>query len=573
MTKNTTSKIYLVVSLVSVFFVWHLEAKFGFFPTDESRTLGLTQRLFFKQTPHVDFSYQSFMGSMYLHLYALLVPKYKLAILRIISILMVHGYTLYILRLSSLYNSKNLLLKIFFWISATYLNIHWFDYFIWPTLDSLFIITLGITVTKKNNTLGLLLLGLAPLFKTPFLLSVGAYIVFKNIKNFKISIFIKESIISGLPLLIYLLVTFTSGGFNNLYKETLLSPINWDYWNIWFHRLGYYEKQLILFLFLFIAANYIPLKNPVLKNTLNLIYFLSFFVMLYSLDYTTWGYKPYLNLINLFLIFFIFIKNYENLPDIFEALFVCYILEVGAMMSMSWVYGQWTTGSLLVLIYLYLDENSFLDKKVNLPSKFSIKIGSISLVVFILLSSANVLELSKFRAENIWKSNPGRSVKKSDVDLSYNLNNISDNYGSIFVDKNTFQYLKDIDECLSSINSKNVSIFPDNPVLYYIYELNNPVYLDWYEVGYVGNRKAHYNKMIFNNLSESTSKETYIFLQSYRATRLISEIPYERVSKLNTTPWPDNMENVFEEFYNSLKNTYSSDISTCKSFTVIHINN
>ena len=118
-----------------------------------------------------------------------------------------------------------------------------------------------------------------------------------------------------------------------------------------------------------------------------------------------------------------------------------------------------------------------------------------------------------------------------------------------------------------------MSIFPDNPVLYYIYELNNPVYLDWYEVGYVGNRKAHYNKMIFNNLSESTSKETYIFLQSYRATRLISEIPYERVSKLNTTPWPDNMENVFEEFYNSLKNTYSSDISTCKSFTVIHINN
>jgi hypothetical protein len=291
------------------------------------------------------------------------------------------------------------------------------------------------------------------------------------------------------------------------------------------------------------------------------------------MDYTTWGYKPYLNLINLFLIFFIFIKNYENLPDIFEALFVCYILEVGAMMSMSWVYGQWTTGSLLVLIYLYLDENSFLDKKVNLPGKFSIKIGSISLVLFILLSSANVLELSKFRAENIWKSNPGRSVKKSDIDLSYNLNNISENYGSIFVDKNTFQYLKDIDECLSTINSKNVSIFPDNPVLYYIYELNNPVYLDWYEVGYVGNRKDYYNKIIFKNLYESTSEDTYIFLQSYRATRLISEIPYERVSQLNTAPWPDNMENVFEEFYNSLKNTYSSDLSTCKSFTVIHINN
>ena len=77
---------YSITAFISIFFLWHLEIKYGFFPTDESRTLGLTQRLLFKQIPHVDFSYQSFMGSMYLHFYALLIPKYKVAILSLIHI-------------------------------------------------------------------------------------------------------------------------------------------------------------------------------------------------------------------------------------------------------------------------------------------------------------------------------------------------------------------------------------------------------------------------------------------------------------------------------------------------------
>ena len=171
--RQKTSSIYILVTVVSVIFLWNFEVKFGFFPTDESRTLGLTQRLFFKQTPHVDFSYQSFMGSMYLHLYALLIPKYKLAILRIISILMVHFYTYNVLNLTNLYRTKNLYFKIFLWLAATYLNIHWYDFFIWPTIDAIFIISFGVLLLKKNKTAGLIVMGFAPLFKTPFVLSVS----------------------------------------------------------------------------------------------------------------------------------------------------------------------------------------------------------------------------------------------------------------------------------------------------------------------------------------------------------------------------------------------------------------
>lgn len=560
--RQKTSSIYILVTVVSVIFLWNFEVKFGFFPTDESRTLGLTQRLFFKQTPHVDFSYQSFMGSMYLHLYALLIPKYKLAILRIISILMVHFYTYNVLNLTNLYRTKNLYFKIFLWLAATYLNIHWYDFFIWPTIDAIFIISFGVLLLKKNKTAGLIVMGFAPLFKTPFVLSVAAYILYRNLINFKINNFIKEALISSLPSFIYISATYFSGGFNNLYQETLLSPVNWDYWNIWFHRLGFYEKELIPVLMIFVGLVFIPFKNLKIKTNFIYINCILFLFFIGFLNYDSWGYNPSLNLINLFLIFFIFIKYFKDLPDIFHALFVCYILEVGAMMSMSWVYGLWLNGTLIVLIFLFLYEKINIK---NLKYFFS--------VLFVLISLTNVVELLNFRGDYIWKSNPARSVARSSIDLSYNLNEINEVYGPIFVDKNTYQYLKDVDECLEKIDSKNVSIFPDNPILYYLYELNNPSYLDWYEVGYVGNRRDYYNEMIFKNLNKFEGENTYLLLQSYRVPRLISELSFEEVSQIIEEPWPDYMESIFEEFYVPIKQTYNIGQTTCKSFTVLRVNN
>ena len=554
--------IYLLITIFSVIFLWNFEVKYGFFPTDESRTLGLTQRLFFKQIPHVDFSYQSFMGSMYLHIYALLIPKYKLAILRIISILMVHLYTYNVLSLTNLFRSKSNYFKIPLWLGATYLNIHWYDFFIWPTIDAIFIISFGILLLKKNKIAGLVVMGFAPLFKTPFVLSVGAYIVYRNIQGFKFYNFIKEALISSLPSFVYISVTYFSGGFNNLYQETLLSPINWYYWNIWFHRLGFYEKEIIPIVLIIIGSVFIPIKNQKIKSYLLYLNCILYLTFIGFLNYDGWGYSPSLNLINLFLIFFMFIKFYKDLPDLFHALFACYILEVGAMMSMSWVYGLWLNGTLIVLIFLFLYE------KINIKN-FKYVFG----IFFVLISMSNVIELLNFRGDYIWKSNPGRSVIRSSVDLSYNLNEINEVYGSIYVDKNTFQYLDDVDKCLDKIGSKNVSIFPDNPVLYYLYELNNPLYLDWYEVGYVGNRREYYNEMIFEDLKKSTEENTYILLQSYRVPRLISDLSFEEVSQINEEPWPDNMESVFEEFYVPIKQTYSFDQTRCKSFTVLRINN
>ena len=68
-------------------------------------------------------------------------------------------------------------------------------------------------------------------------------------------------------------------------------------------------------------------------------------------------------------------------------------------------------------------------------------------------------------------------------------------------------------------------------------------------------------------------EETYILLQSYRVPRLISELNFEEVSKINEEPWPDNMESVFEDFYVPIKQTYNFGQTTCKSFTVLSINN
>jgi hypothetical protein len=79
--------------------------------------------------------------------------------------------------------------------------------------------------------------------------------------------------------------------------------------------------------------------------------------------------------------------------------------------------------------------------------------------------------------------------------------------------------------------------------------------------------------MIFKNLNKFEGENTYLLLQSYRVPRLISELSFEEVSQIIEEPWPDYMESIFEEFYVPIKQTYNIGQTTCKSFTVLRVNN
>src|SRR6056300_666746 len=117
LTKSTKERFaFLFTMFFLTYFIWEVDAKFGFMPRDEARVLGMVQRISNGQIPHRDFMYQTLIGSPYLHIFHLLVPTMVMQFQRIISILMFQVYSLALLNLSDKFKESSITLKILFFI-------------------------------------------------------------------------------------------------------------------------------------------------------------------------------------------------------------------------------------------------------------------------------------------------------------------------------------------------------------------------------------------------------------------------------------------------------------------------
>ena len=565
---------FLFISLFTYFY-WQIHGKFGFIPRDEARVLGLAQRLSNGQVPHRDFMYYTWIGSGYLHYFHLFIPSMNVQFQRILAILMFQGYSLLLLNLSDKYRKLDLFSKILLFVISTVLNIHYYEFTIWPTIDGIFVITLGsylIFKTKKYNLIGFFIIGFSPLFKTPFYASIFFIVIFSTIiiDDFNLSNFFKKSFTAGLPTILYVLYISASGGFNNLFEETFNQPsYKWELVNSWIHHLGFYEKRLIpLSIFLVLTFTY-HLKNKQNLWKHSIFSLLTITLVINLLDFGSMTYKPIINLLNLFFCIVYFLKYFNNkYPDTFIAFVVCYSIEFGAMMSVGWRYGLYVSGTVLILILLsVVNFNSIIEKINNsyFASTTSLKLKKILIpTLFVTIFLVPVRDLLIFQWNYIY-------VDKPREELTYNLNNLNSNrYGNVYTSDTVYKYLESIEYCLDQYDTKRISIFPDNAILYFIYNLENPIPVDWLGTS-VQLQTDYYPRRIKEAIDSPEFSGSIVFLQSYKVSKL-PEININDINKVNNDPFPEYVQEAYRELYDYLKNREGTRIETCNSFTVL-INN
>ena len=552
---------FLGTSIFLTLILWEIDGKYGFNPSDEARVLGMVQRLYNGEVPHKDFMYQTFVGSAYLHFFHILVPSLNLQFQRILSILMFQIYSIALLRLSPKFNSLKLSYKVPIFIISSILNMHYFEFTIWPTVDGIFTLAVGsflIFRVEKFKLLGYFIIGLSPLMKTPFILSTIAIIFFDNVivNRFNLKKFLISSLSASISSLSYLVYVTLNGGFSNLLEESLNQPNNsLELLNSWIHHLGFYEKTLIplSILLTLYFLNTKSMKPKILTNPFLKLFIL--FIVINSLNFGEMTYKPIINLLNLFFIFILFLKSFKTkISKETSAFFVCYAIEVGAIMSIGWRWGLFVSGTVLVLILLSIMDFIDLDIKRN---------EFISLIVIILIFINPVRNLLQFKSEYIYLDKP-----KSE--LTYNLNNLDSRFGNIYTSENVYIYLESIQECLEQYETTKISIFPDNPSLYFIFKLNNPIPVDWHTMGVEG-KVAYDDIRIKNKMLSDEYVGSVVFLQSFKVSRLKNLTPDEVVT-LNPNPFPDLLQNHYIDVYNYLKSRDGTVITSCNSFTVL-INN
>lgn len=567
--------LFSIAIILLTYFYWQIHGKFGFIPRDEARVLGLAQRISNGEIPHRDFMYQTLMGSAYLHYFHLLIPSFNVQIQRIVSILMFQGYSLLLLNLSDKYKSLDIFSKILLFAISTILNIHYYEFTIWPTIDGIFVIALGsllIFKYKKYNIFGFLMIGLSPLFKTPFYVSVFFIVVFSTviIEKFSFENFIKKSFISGLPTIMYILYISAYGGFTKLIEETVNQPsYKWELVNSWIHHLGFYEKRLIPLSFLLVLLITLQLKNKenVLKLSLFSLATMAFIINI--LDFGSMTYKPIINLLNLFFCFIYFVKFFKKkYPDTFIAFVVCYSIEFGAMMSVGWRYGLYVSGTVLVLILISVINFEVIAKKISEKSRFTQNSSAIKNllipVLFILVFLIPIKDMILFQWNYIY-------VDKPREELVFNLNDLeSERYGNIYTSNTVYKYLESIEYCLDKYDTKRISIFPDNPLLYFIYDLENPIPVDWLTAS-VSMTQDYYPRRIKEVIDSPGYVGSIILLQSYKVSKLPT-IDINKIDMVNEDPFPDYVQEVYRDLYDYLRDRENTEIDYCKSFTVL-INN
>ncbi len=569
---NKNKIIFSFFVFIFTYFYWQIHGKYGFIPRDEARVLGLAQRISNGEIPHRDFMYQTWMGSAYLHYFHLLIPSFNVQFQRILAILMFQGYSFLLLNLSDKYRRLELFSKILLFTISTILNIHYYEFTIWPTIDGIFSIALGsflIFKYKKYANLGFFILGLSPLFKTPFYASVFFIVIFSTIiiENFSFQNFIKKSFIAGLPTIIYILYISAYGGFSNLFEETFNQPsYKWELVNSWIHHLGFYEKRLIPLALVLVLLFTLQPKNKENIWKLSIFSFATMSLIINLLDFGSMTYKPIINLLNLFFCFIYFLKFYnKKYPDTFIAFVVCYSIEFGAMMSVGWRYGLYVSGTVLVLILISTVNFQLISEKINEKSKliqnFTIRQNFLMPVFFILVFFIPVKDMVLFQWNYIY-------VDKPREELVYNLNNLeSERYGNIYTSDTVYKYLESIEYCLNKYETNRVSIFPDNPLLYFIYDLENPIPVDWMGAS-VQMTQDYYPRRIKEVIDSPGYIGSTIFLQSYKVSKLPT-IDINKIDMVNKDPFPDYVQEVYRDLYEYLLNRKNTEIEYCKSFTVL----
>ena len=241
---------------------------------------------------------------------------------------------------------------------------------------------------------------------------------------------------------------------------------------------------------------------------------------------------------------------------------LCLILGFSATLSDGWSVSLWVNGSILSLCILLIFElsNSYKFKVKKFDYSYLSQI-LIILIIFFIPYSENTEARDNYTYRDL----------SDNSKLTYNLNNLNKYYGNIYTSKNVYNYLESLQKCIGLIDNKNISVYPDNPIIYSMYNLKNPLIIDRYE-GYFVSTDYDDIKLYENIAALNSNKDASyaIFLQTYPTSKLI-EIDSQNINLLNdrnsTGFHPEILQSI--EF---IKTNLEGDKATCDSFEIIYKN-
>ena len=173
-----------------------------------------------------------------------------------------------------------------------------------------------------------------------------------------------------------------------------------------------------------------------------------------------------------------------------------------------------------------------------------------------------VIQTIEFRTTEGWLGYFFNFEKERAV---YNLDEINEKFGNIYTTKNVFNYLTELDKCINEIPHNRISIVPESPQLAFIFDLNDPLPLDW--IMKFGKEKNY----LYNIISESTKnlENSVVFLQSYKLWD-INDYPEDAIATYNGPFFNDlDTDNEQRKVGELLILKSNNSLETCGPFRIL----
>lgn len=556
---------FFLSTFIFIAIYYKFDISLGFNPTDEGRNFAYFEKILRGEVPHKDFLHIHFIGSTFFHFYQELIPSYNIQISRLQSSIFIIFYTYVFLYLHPIFEKFNLVVKNVLLISVSVINFHIFPLFSWPTVDGLFLFALFLylenKLQNKYSKYTYLLLGFLPLFKFGFLLLIP--VIFIRNLLFRKNIIIKNELISFtislLPLTTYVMVIALLGGLQDILD--LITSVSVET-IVYFEALGL-TSVMWIYNSLFVFA----ILQILIKKRFFSLGILTILIYIYILEisyYENLGRlelnKPHIFLVvSIFLIFNFYNKKFKNHKKDFELLFLLLSLEAVSILSFGWRLSQWVYGSLLTSLLMtlvgiyYLSESP---KKPNKKRNFNIQ-TSLLVITILFVSFLNIQDREKYNYRDL-----------DNEFLNYNLIEVNKKFGNIYTNKSTFTYMYNLQNCIENLSNNNVHIFPDNSVLYFILDIQNPLPINWHEG--IREESTVDNLKTFEKIKELKSEDFpfYIVLQDNYAAFLKESNDED----LNVFSGIENFIdsdkiNIIETY----KNLLDHEPTVCKNYEVLKV--
>ena len=249
------------------------------------------------------------------------------------------------------------------------------------------------------------------------------------------------------------------------------------------------------------------------------------------------------------------------------------------MVSQGYRWGQWLIGLNIMATYLIVDELSHPDKNIKENRSFaylkihnylrldfigiakkpnSRNIDNFKTILIAILISVISIQTTLFRIDTTYY-NFSKNIYTSNL---YNLNPV---FGNIYTTPEIYDYLDSLTECIDNEINKKISVFPDNPQVAYLFDLDDPLPLDWFISGTKASSKI--TEKIISKVENN--KDFIIFLQSYKVNEiykgLVENQDIYNNQYLNSLDKDSNSYKIISSMIANSKNEYE----TCSSFRIL----